>query len=238
MLANLTSGEGHTDSGVLCLTVAIGGVLALRFGQEQGENCISVQNPYLCHLGAFVAGIVVAGICSNLMIDQVCFLILPGRLNADAVVGCANGGADGGLVLYGGPVRFEGIRSAVGVCHRMPQQAGKVNLTGAGIGHRVPSVQGVCCLIQGGEGVQVLLLGCGDGGKHRGFLVFDRIVPGRQGISDHPSRQFPNRPSQRGGGRSRPHPSGHRAPDPPASGGTVPPDRRHSDRGIGTGGES
>ena len=168
MLADLTSGEGHTDAGILCLTVALGSVLALRLRQEQGEHGVSIQDPHLSDLCAFIAGVVVAGVASDLVVDQVCFLILPGRLNADPVVSGRDASTDGGLVLYRGSVCFVGIRSTVGVGNGVPQQAGKVNLPAAGIGHRITSVQGVCCFVERSEGVQVLLLGVGQGGSgHR-----------------------------------------------------------------------
>ena len=170
--ADLTSREGHTDAGILCLPVPLAGVLLLCLGQEQGEHRIGIHHPDLSDLGTIIASVEVLRVASDFMVDQVCLLLLPCRLHADPVVGGADAAANGALVFYRGAIGQEGIGAAVGVSDRVPQQAGKVDLTGAGIGHRIASVQGVCCLIQGSEGVQVLLLGGGQGGSgHRGGLL-------------------------------------------------------------------
>ena len=45
-----------------------------------------------------------------------------------------------------------------------------------------------------------------------GVLRCESIVAGWREVSAHPTWQSANRPAQRGGDRSRPHPSGRRAP--------------------------
>jgi len=171
VLANFTSGEGDANAGILCFAVALAGILLLCLGQQQGKHGVRIQNPDLCHGGTLIAGIEMLGVASDLMVDQVCLLILPGRLNANAVVSGADRFADCALVFYGGAIGQEGIGTAVGICHGMPQQAGKVDFTGPSIGHRIACVHFLCCLIESGEGIQVTLLCFGeDGGLHWGCL--------------------------------------------------------------------
>ena len=167
MLADLRGAEGDTQAGVLGVALALRFVLALRLRQDQGEHSVGIQDPHLSDLGAFVAGVEVLRVASDLMVDQIGLLLLPGRLNADAVVGGADAAADRALVLYRGAVRQEGVSTAVGIRHSVPQQAGKVNLPAAGVGHRIASVQGVCRFVEGGECLQILLLGGGESGGHR-----------------------------------------------------------------------
>jgi len=164
VFADLTSGDADADAGILCLAVALGGVLAFCLREQQGEHRIRIQNPNLSNLGTLIAGVIVAGVASDLMVDQIGLLLFPGRLNADAVVGRGDLSADGAFVLYRGAIRFEGISTAVRIGNGVAQQTGKVDLTGTGIGHRITGVQSIRCLIQSGEGIQVLLLGGGDGG--------------------------------------------------------------------------
>jgi hypothetical protein len=120
------------------------------------------------------------------MINQIRLLFIPRRLDADAVVSCADRFPDGALVFYGGSVCLISIGAAVGVCHGVTQQAGDVDLTGASIGHRIARVHFLCCFIERSEGAQVALLsgGLGNGGKHRVCFV-DQILQDRSEFCKH-----------------------------------------------------
>ena len=76
MLADLTSGEGDANAGVLRFAVALAGILFLCLGQQQGEHGVGIQNPDLCHGGTLIAGIEMLGVATDLMVDQVVLRLL------------------------------------------------------------------------------------------------------------------------------------------------------------------
>ena len=102
-LADLAAADRDADPWILCLAVALGAILLLCLGQQQGQHGVRIHHPYLNDLRSFIPCIVVAGVASDLMLDEVCLLILPGRLNADAVVSGADVLADGALNSTGVP---------------------------------------------------------------------------------------------------------------------------------------
>ena len=162
-LADLAAAQGDTDAGVFRLAVALGAILLLCLGQQQGQHGVGIHHPHLYDLGTLIACIVVAGVASDLMLDEVCLLILPRGLDADAVVGGADVLAYGALILHRGAVLLIGISAAVGIRHAMPKDARQVDLPAASIGHRVACVHLLCCLIESSEGIEVALLCCGEG---------------------------------------------------------------------------